>query len=74
MVKLIKANLRKDRAILIVFLLIIILSSLLLHTGLLVSDYRALYDRHAEQTALADYVVYADSDGEAIGEMLDGKN
>ena len=74
MVKLIKADLRKDRAILIVFLLIIILSSLLLHTGLLVSDYRALYDRHAEQTALADYVVYADSDGEAIGEMLEGKN
>lgn len=65
MVKLIKANLRKDRAILIVFLLIIILSTLLLHMGLLVSDYKGLYYKYAQETGLADYVLLTTaSDGD----------
>ena len=50
MVKLIKANLRKDRTILIVFVLIIIFSTFLMHTGLLASNYKQLYDDYAEQT------------------------
>ena len=49
MVKLIKANLRKDRTILIVFVLIIIFSTFLMHTGLLASNYKQLYDDYAEQ-------------------------
>lgn len=73
MVKLIKANLRKDRAILIVFLLIIILSALLLHTGLLVSDYKGLYNIYAQETNLADYMIFTSANDEDIKDCFDSK-
>lgn len=74
MVKLIKANIRKDRAILIVFLLIIILSTLLLHMGLLVSDYKGLYNEYAEETDLADYVIHTSASEEDIKDCFDNKD
>lgn len=74
MVKLIKADLRKDRAIMIIFLLIMILSTMLMNTGLMASRYRALYDEYAEETDLADIYVYAASYGEDISEVFDSKD
>ena len=70
MVKLIKANLRKDRTILIVFVLIIIFSTFLMHTGLLASNYKQLYDDYAESTGLCDYILYTNKDGGAIDRCL----
>ncbi|MBQ1536983.1 MAG: FtsX-like permease family protein, partial [Ruminococcus sp.] len=58
MVKLIRSGLRKDRAILLIFLLIIILSTLLMHTGLMASDYKKLYEQQAAETGVTDYIVY----------------
>lgn len=74
MVKLIKADLRKDRAIMIVFLLIIILSTLLLHTGLLVSDHKGLYRKYAEETDLADYMIFTSANEEDIKDCFDSKD
>ena len=58
MVKLIKANIRKDKAVLLIFLLIVILSVLLMHTGLMVSDYKKLYREKSEETGICDYIVF----------------
>lgn len=71
MVKLIKANLRKDRTILIVFVLIIIFSTFLMHTGLLASNYKQLYDDYAQQSGLCDYILYTNKDSGEIDETLD---
>jgi len=65
MVKLIKAGLRKDRAILLIFLLIIMLSAMLMHTGIMASNYKQLYDRQTEETGLADYIIFTAEDGRA---------
>lgn len=70
MVKLIKANLRKDRTILIVFVLIIIFSTFLMHTGLLASNYKQLYDDYAEQTNLCDYILFTNESTDAVDETL----
>ena len=74
MVKLIKADLRKDRAILLVFLLIIILSTLLMHTGLLASNYKELYDRQAKATNTADYVIFSTGEKNDLDEFFDSRN
>lgn len=74
MVKLIKANLRKDRTIMVIFLIIMILSTMLMHTALLASRYGALYDEYAEDTDLADMYVYAAAYGEDISDVLDSKD
>ena len=58
MVKLIKANIRKDKAVLLIFLLIVILSVLLMHTGLMVSDYKKLYREKSEETSLQQNRIY----------------
>ena len=47
MVKLIKSNLHKDRTIVIVFMLIITLAALLMHTSLLITQYDDTYDEKA---------------------------
>ena len=66
MVKLIKANLRKDRTILIVFVLIIIFSTFLMHTGLLASNYKQLYDDYAEQTNLCDFILFTNESTQLV--------
>ena len=47
MVKLIKAGFHKDRTILAVFLIIIVISSFILHSGIFASMYPGLYDEYA---------------------------
>ena len=73
MVKLIKSGFRKDRNILVIFLLIIILSSFLLHTGLLTSTYGSLFDEYAEETNLSDFYVFAAAMGNDVSDVLHGK-
>ncbi len=73
MVKLIRSGFHKDRTILAVFLLIILLSSFLLHTGLMTSSYNSLYNEYAEDTGLADFYVFAATMGSDISDVLDGK-
>ena len=70
MVKLIKANIHKDRAVLIAFLLIIILSTLLLHTGLFVNGYGKLYDDKAQEAELADAVIFSTGSDQEIDQVL----
>ncbi len=72
MVKLIKANIRKDRNVLLAFLLILILSSLLLHTGLFVGQYSSIYDEKAEKTHEADVLSYVHGSDEEISRALSG--
>ena len=72
MVKLIKANIRKDRNVLLAFLLILILSSLLLHTGLFVGQYSSIYDEKAEKTHEADVLSYVTGSDEEITSALRG--
>ena len=65
MVKLIRANMRKDRNVLTAFLFVLILTSLLLHTGLFVGQYSSIYDEKVEKTKEADvlsYIVGSDED------------
>ena len=70
MVKLIKANIRKDRNVLVAFLLILILSSLLLHTGLFVGQYSSIYDEKVEKTHEADVLSYVTGSDEDITRAL----
>jgi len=74
MVKLIKANIRKDRNVLLAFLMILILSSLLLHTGLFVGQYSPIYDEKAKDTKEADVLVYAVGTDEEIRAALADAN
>ncbi|WP_297957872.1 ABC transporter permease [uncultured Ruminococcus sp.] len=71
MVKLIKSGFRKDRAVLIVFLLIITVSTMLLHTGMLVSTYPRLYDEYVKEDGLADYLMFTAADEDTIERALD---
>lgn len=73
MVKLIQSGLRKDRAILLIFMLIMILSSMLMHTGLLASNYKTLYDRQAEKTHLADYLMFTTAETGELNAFFDEK-
>lgn len=72
MVKLIKANFRKDRTILIVFMLIMILSSFLLHTGLLASQYTNLFHEYRTEDNTADFFTFAASHGADIDDVFAG--
>ncbi len=62
--KLVKANIHKDKGILVAFLLIIIISTMLLHTGLFVSRYDKIYDEEVEKQNIADasFLCAGDSD------------
>ncbi|MBQ9870488.1 MAG: ABC transporter permease [Eubacterium sp.] len=72
MSKLVKANIRKDRAVLIAFLFIIVLSSMLLHLGLFVNRYDALYDEKKETGGIGDAEVYAYGKVDVIQSVMDG--
>ena len=58
MFKLVKANIRKDRNILIIFTLIIILSTFMLSVSMMAMKYRALFEDYAKETKTADFVTY----------------
>ena len=66
-----KANLRKDRAILLIFLLIIILSTLLMHMGLLASNYKKLYNTKKAETDVCDYIVFTSERGNTVDELFE---
>ncbi|MBR3056680.1 MAG: ABC transporter permease [Clostridiales bacterium] len=74
MVKLIRANMRKDRNVLVAFLAILILSSLLLHTGFFIGQYSSIYDEKSEKTKEADVLAYAGGTDEEIAQALSGVN
>ncbi len=61
MVKLIKTNLRKDKTILTIFLLIIILSTFLMSLGMMSRKYNDLYAEYVEELGVADFEAYAAS-------------
>ena len=72
MVKLIRANMRKDRNVLTAFLFVLILTSLLLHTGLFVGQYSSIYDEKVEDTKEADVMSYIIGSDEDITKALSG--
>ncbi|MCR5275166.1 MAG: ABC transporter permease [Clostridiales bacterium] len=72
MVKLIRANMRKDRNVLTAFLFVLILTSLLLHTGLFVGQYSSIYDEKVEKTNEADVMSYVIGSEEDIAKALSG--
>ena len=71
MLKLVKSNIRKDKAVLAVFLLIITLCAMLLQTGLFVNRYDALYDEKKEEYGIGDMVVFALGDPDTIRATMD---
>ena len=71
MLKLVKSNIRKDKAVLAVFLLIITLSAMLLQTGLFVNRYDALYDEKKEAAGIGDVVVFADGTRDQVRNAMD---
>ena len=70
MVKLIRSGFHKDRAILTVFLLIIVISTFLLHSGMFASMYPRLYDEYARSEGLADYMFMTNAGDEDIERVL----
>ncbi|MDO4863129.1 MAG: ABC transporter permease [Ruminococcus sp.] len=72
MVKLIRSGFRKDRAILSVFLMIIVISTFLLHSGLFASVYPRLYDDYAREQGLCDCLMWTSADHERIDSTLEG--
>ena len=72
MVKLIRANMRKDRNVLVAFLLVLILTSLLLHTGLFIGQYSSIYDEKVENKKEADVLAYVIGSTEDITKSLSG--
>ena len=74
MVKLIKSGFHKDRTIMSVFLLIIIIATFLLHSGMFASMYPKLYDEYARSGGLADYLFMTNANAEDIESVLSPKN
>jgi len=70
MVKLIKAGFHKDRTILAVFLIINVISSFILHSGIFASIYPKLYDEYSDELGLADAFIYTDADHYVIDGVL----
>ena len=58
MIKLIKSHIRKDKTILTIFLLIMILSTFLMNIGLMASKYENLFDEYVEELG-SNYHKYA---------------
>ncbi len=76
MYKLIKANIRKDKTVLLIFSMIIILSAFMLSISMMAMKYRELFEEHVEETGTADFVTYNASYGletydEDIAEYFD---
>ena len=71
MFKLVRSNIRKDKAVLAVFLLIITLSAMLLQTGLFVNHYDALYDEKKEKNGIGDIVIFAYGDPDTVRTTMD---
>jgi hypothetical protein len=72
MVKLVKSNIRKDRAVFTAFLMIIILSTLLLNIGLFMKKYDAQYDEKKEREGIGDVELFATGYSDEVSEILNG--
>ena len=57
MFRLIKSHIKKDKAILIIFFAIMILSTFLMNMGFMASKYSDLYDEYVKETKLPDYIL-----------------
>ena len=71
MSKLIKAYMHKDRGILAAFLFIIILSALILQTGLFLRSYEERYDRMASENLMGDGGSFFVGDEDEVRRILD---
>ena len=77
MVKLIKSHIHKDRTILTIFLLIMVLSTFLMNIGLMASKYESLFDEYVDELNLPDYITfiasyYVPDPEDDIREMFEG--
>ncbi len=72
MSKLIKAYMHKDRGILAAFLFIIILSALIMQTGLFLNGYEKRYDRLVEENLLGDGGAIFFGDEKVARNVMDG--
>ena len=72
MIKLVKSNIRKDRAVFTAFLMIIILSTLLLNIGLFMKKYDAQYDEKKEREGIGDVELFATGYSDEVSEILNG--
>ena len=63
---------RKDRNVLTAFLLVLILTSLLLHTGLFVGQYSSIYDEKVKERKEADVLSYIVASDDDISKALSG--
>ena len=72
MIKLVKSNIRKDRAVFTAFLMIIILSTLLLSIGLFMKKYDAQYDEKKERAGIGDVELFATGNSDEVSEVING--
>lgn len=72
MIKLVKSNIRKDRAVFTAFLMIIILSTLLLSIGLFIKKYDAQYDEKKEWAGIGDVELFATGNSDEVSEVING--
>ena len=70
MVKLVRSHLHKDKHLLVVFFLIITLSTLLLHAGFFVGDYPKMYDEKIDKLGKVDSYIFIS--GEPDVDVKDG--
>lgn len=72
MSKLVKAYMHKDRGILVAFLCIIILSALIMQTGLFLNGYEKRYDRLVDDNLMGDGGAFYFGDEDEVKNVLDG--
>ncbi|MBO6115293.1 MAG: FtsX-like permease family protein [Lachnospiraceae bacterium] len=70
MIKLVKAYMHKDRGILAAFLFIIVLSALIMHTGLFLGSYEKRYDRMADGNLMGDGGTFFVGDEDEVKNIL----
>lgn len=70
MFKLVKAHFHKDKAVLTAFLVILVVAVTLLHTGLMVARFDAMYDAKTEERNVSDAMYFILGDEEEIGKQL----
>ena len=70
MVKLVKANIRKDRSILAMFFLIIFVATILVNFTLFMRGYGAYYDDKLDEKKVGEYFNYVDASREDSEELL----
>ena len=70
MVKLVKANIRKDRSILVMFFLIILVATILVNFTIFMRGYGTYYDDKLDEKKVGEYFNYVDASREDSEELL----